>query len=73
MRPHIIITMQRRETLDAGGQANRREAGMAGGGEGAAVIHGRADRNAGGHLVVEQSPDARLLVPNPGGASAASP
>ena len=47
-----------------GGNADRGEAGMARGRIGAAVVHGRADRDARGHLVVEQAAD---LLPQPRG------
>ena len=46
--------MQGGEAQQAGGDADGGEAGVAGGGEGAAVVHGRADQQPCRHFVIEQ-------------------
>src|SRR5262245_56763242 len=58
VRADVVVAGEHREALDRRGNANRRETRMSGGGEGAPVIHGRTDGDAGGHLVVEEPPHA---------------
>ena len=50
-----VVALQHREATQRGRDADGGESGVAGGGEGAAVVHRRGDSHAGGHLVVEQS------------------
>src|SRR5688500_14618381 len=46
----VVVAVESGEAADGGGNADGGEAGMAGGGVGAAVIHGGADGDAGGHF-----------------------
>lgn len=52
-----IEGLEHTEACDGGWDAYGGEAGMSGGGEGAAVIHGGDDGDTGGHFVVEESSD----------------
>lgn len=59
-----VIAGEHGEAAKRSGNADGREAGVAGGGEGAAVVHGGADRDASRHFVVEQPAD---FLPQHGG------
>ena len=50
----IIVAAEHREAADAVGNADAGKIRVAGGGEGAAVVHGGTNRNSRGHLVVEK-------------------
>jgi hypothetical protein len=58
MRAHIVVTLKHREAYERCWNSDGGETGMASGWEGAAMIHRRADRDTGWHLVVQQSTDA---------------
>src|SRR5690606_2392224 len=60
----IVVTVQRREAGQGGGDADRCETRVSGCRIWTAMIHRRADGHAGGHLVVEQATD--LLPQNRG-------
>jgi len=51
---HVVVAVQRGKAQQVGRDADGREAGVAGGGEWAAMQHGRADQKACWHFVVEQ-------------------
>ena len=57
VRADGVVAAQRREAQQRRRDADGREAGVAGRGERAAVVHRRRHRDAGRHLVVEQPPD----------------
>ena len=50
----VVVAVQRGEAQQAGGNADGGEAGVAGGGERPAVVHGRADQKSCWHFIVEQ-------------------
>ena len=56
--PDVVVALQFGKTMNRRGQADRGKAGMAGGWERAAVIHGAGNRYAGWHFIVEQSAHA---------------
>src|SRR4051812_12519174 len=57
MWPHSVITLEHRESLQRGGEADRRKAWVPCRREWAAMIHRGHDSHARRHLVVEESPD----------------
>ena len=82
MRAHVVVAAERGEAQQRRRNADGGEAGMAGRGIRAAVIHRGADGDAGGHLVVEQpadfaaedrleAPVARIVAAVGGGVNAA--